>query len=250
MQPIKFESVDIGEHVRINDTLCPVVFSSPDTVYDTFKSGIINIANFWWGENRPLVNMQKAVNVVLYGDLAGYVYNRFSPVYVGLVYNNLSEPLQANLSEINDILEATEIPYTFINRRVHCHFLAGVPQGIPCFSIIHQRWVNPPVKRRFTFTMPEFCMVFPRYQQIIRENVESHSRHPNGEFTIEGCHQLEAYLKYLRSEARKDWLDSDEHEYNFDYLLYRTFCELGGERYFKKFLIESYNYNINELEQC
>ena len=93
-------------------------------------------------------------------------------------------------------------------------------------------------------------MVFPRYQQIIRENVESHSRHANGKFTIEGCHQLEGYLKYLRNEARQYWLNSDEHEYNFDYLLYRTFCELGGENYFQRYLAESYHYNINELEQC
>lgn len=250
LQAATTKRINLKQHICLNECLSPIIFDASGTMFDTVKTGFSHIANYVWWQNKCMFPVTAPQDIILFGDMAGYLYNKFTEVSLGIVITHVSQELAACFDNINAMLTPDEDAYKFINRSVHCYFLSEIPQNIPSYSIPRQRWLNHPVKRQLNYTIADFCRIFPLYQQTIRENVEACSRYPNGMFTIEGCHQLEAYLQYMRLEAKKALLESEEHEYNPDYLLWRTFCELGGENYFQRYLVESYNYNINELEQC
>ena len=249
MQPLKIKRLNIGRHVCVNAELCPVLFETRNLLFEPVQAGLKRIADFWWKQTKKIFTDIEPADVVIYGDLVGYVYNPFNEVSIGFLTELPPDCLQY-LDEINTTLVANEFRYKFITRPIHCRLLSQIPQGISCYSLIRKDWVTLPQKRTFNFTLDELCKAFPEYENIVHAFINSLPKHENGLLTIEGCRQLEDYLHNLRQKAVRAWESSEEHEYDLDYLLWRTFKEVGGVRYFTIYLADSYNHNINELEQC
>ncbi len=242
------EQINLYDHVRLNDGLCPVVFETEDKIFETVVSGFLRVVDFWWGDIQKLFDKFEYHDIIFYGDLAGYVYNQFSEVSLGLVAD-IPERMVEYLDKINETLVSNEVRYKFINRPMHCRLLMSVPEGIPAYSLQEQKWINRPVHRELPFSGEELCRSFADYQRNIHEYVRSLPKHENNILTIESCRQLEQFLQNQKQKAKEAWLYSAEHEYSLEYLLWRTFKEVGGVKYFTSYVADSYNYNINVLEQ-
>lgn len=243
------EKINLYQYVFLHDNLCPVIFETEDRIFKTVTDGLMRIVDFWWEDTRKMFADFTRKDVVIYGDLVGYVYNQFNEVSLGIVADMPSTAVEY-LDEINQALVANEVSYKFIHRPVHCRLLTAVPEGIPAFSLQDGQWINRPFHRPLTFSGQELCQAFADYQNNVHEFVSKLPKLENGFLTIESCHALEDFLDKLRQENREAWLHSPEHEASLDYLLGRTFKEIGGAKYFNSYLADSYNYNINVLEQC
>ncbi len=249
MFELKKTKLDLRSHIRVNKELCPVIFKDEQALFGTVQAGFMRIADFWWHQAKKIFGRYEVKDFVFYGDLAGYVYNRFNEVCLGVIVD-LPESVLPYLPAINRAMVANEFHYNFINRPVHCRLLAAAQKGEPCYSLAAKQWITPPQRREFSFGMRGFCRVFPMYQNDIHAYVEAQQKHNNNLLTIEGCRLAEEFLNLFEAKALEAKAQDTEHEYCLDYLLWRTFEEIGGVRYFKKYLADSYNYNLNELEQC
>lgn len=249
MAELQVKEINLQRHVSVNENLCPVVFETEDRLFDTVRDGLLRIAEFWWKQAVKIFPDFKQRDFVIYGDLVGYVYNPFSEASIGVIAD-ISPACLDYLEQINDTFVTTEFRYKFINRPVHCRLLPSVPEGIAFYSLKTQGWINRPVRRQFDFDNRDLCLAFASYQDAVHDYVRTLSKLDNGLLDIAGCHALEKYLRQAQQKAQNAWRNSPQHEYHQDYLLWRTFREVGGLRYFNKYLSDSYNYNINELEQC
>lgn len=243
------EKINLCRHICVNKTLCPVVFETDDKVFATVSAGLMRIADFWWRDIRIMFPGLERQDVFLCGDLAGYVYNCFSEVSVG-VLADLPVELRACLDSFNQALVDNEIDYKFINRPVHCRLYAEIPEALPAYSLLTGQWRNPPRKHALPLSGDALCQAFADYQKQIHDYVDALPKLENSSLSIKSCHELENFLKKLRQEGEQARQTAPEHEYSLKYLLWRTFNEIGGYKFFSGYLSDSYNYNINVLEQC
>ncbi len=249
MKDIKVKSFQITRYVCVNEGLCPAVFQDENKIFTPVQEGLERIADFWLRQTRKIFPEIKPKDIIIYGDLMGYVYNSLSEVSIGIL-SELPQECLPHIDDINETLVANEFAYKFLLRPIHCRLLPQLFTGIPSYSLSQKKWIIQPQRREFSFTTEELCQAFPEYQIGVHFFIDSLPKHENGLLTMESCKIVEKYLQDLEAEAMDLWKNSSEHEYNLGYLLWRTFKEVGGVRHFNLLLSKSYNYNINELEQC
>lgn len=243
------EKVNLKQHIYVNEELCPVIFQNDSVLFDTVQDGLLRIAKFWWQSARKMFSDFKLREMVLCGDLAGYVYNPFCEVSLGIVVD-IPAAVEPYLPEINFTMRVNEIKYKFINRPVHCRFLPAMPQDVPCYSLTNRCWVNHPRKRELSLNKEEICRAFADYQNEINVFLNSLPKLDNNLLTMESCRSLEKFLQEEYNKAETTRSESSEHEYDIRYLLWRTLGEIGAIKYLYTYLGDSYNYNVNVLEQC
>ena len=249
MEGEKIRPLNLKQHIYVNEELCPVVFQNEDKLFETVQDGLLRVAKFWWQSARKMFSDFKLQDMVFYGDLAGYVYNPFCEVSLGIVVDVPPE-IETYLPEINFTMLVNEIKYKFINRSIHCRFLAETPKEIPCYSLTKHCWLCRPQKKEISLNKEEICNFFSEYQNKLNNYVNKLPKLENNLLTMESCQLLEQYLQdeYKRAENIK--ATSSEHEYDINYLIYRTMREIGAMKYLYTYVGDSYNYNINVLNQC
>ena len=243
------EEYKIADHIMLQNQLCPVIFDEKGKMFETVLTGLQRIADYWWDSALEIFSDFKLKEVVLYGDIAGYIYNKKSEVWLGCIAetNNLAQPY---LERINEVFVATELPYKFIHRPVHCRFLTQPIEGIPTYSLTQNKWLITPQKREFNFTLQDFEISFQQYRENIHNLFNSLPKINNQFLTMDSCRKFKTFLEELEQKANYAWAKSDNHEYNLDYLHWRSFKEMKGIDYFETCIYNSLNYNVNVLEEC
>ena len=236
------------EYLIINSELSPVVFENADKLYDVVNKGLLKIAKFWWNDAKKIFSTFKLRDMVVYGDMITYLYNQHSEISLGIVAD-ISPKVLPYLEDINEAFVINELPYKFINRPVHCRFLPSFPSNAACYSLSNHCWINKAELRNFSFSFDEFDKAFEVYDNGFSQFVSSLPKHKNNLLTMDACQMLEDHLKLCYRECMSARIFDSEKEYSLKYLLGRTFIELGGFAKARKYIADSYNYNINVLQQ-
>ena len=108
------EEYKIAEHVIVQDQLSPVIFDENAKMFETVRTGLQRIADYWWDNALGIFPDFKLKEVVLYGDIAGYVYNKKSEEGKKLatsIQNSLNEAIQ---KEINRLKNEEKVDYIIL----------------------------------------------------------------------------------------------------------------------------------------
>lgn len=243
------KTANIQIYIQQNADLLKAIFDNQMQMYATVHAGLLKIAKKRWNDIKHMFSDFGLKDFIIYGDIASYVYNPKTEVSIGIVVSS-PEQVVPYLPQINFAFINHELPYKFIQRPIHCHILNEIPKNEPSYSLQSEKWINLPQKREYPFTMPEFYRSFEKYMDGLSDFIESLPKHKNKILTPEGVEALEDYLNRAKEKALTEKTNSVGGEYSKEYLLWRTFSDIGELDIMQKYAIDSYNYNINELNQC
>ncbi|MBE6445590.1 MAG: hypothetical protein E7019_06060 [Alphaproteobacteria bacterium] len=235
----------LEDHITRHQTLHKNVFNSVGYVPSSLCGLLNQIAEHWQHNVLKMFPKFTCQDVIIYGDFAGYLYNTYSEMYLGMV-GNFTPNETLFLDEINRVLVANELKYTFLGHPVHCHFIASIPPELSCYSIIQKKWINyPQIKEIDLLTLKKN---FTKYKNKISTYIKNLEKHDNNMLTVNSCAKLQKYLFSLETKAQNLLVHSDEHEYNQEYLFWRTYRNMQILQKDYDYLMNSYEYNYN-MEQ-
>ena len=232
----------IEDYITRHQTLHKNVFNNVGNVPSLLCDLLNQIAEHWQHRVMKMFPQFVCHDVVIYGDFAGYLYNAHSEMSLGIVRD--VAPGEINfLDEINRILVVDELKYTFLGHPVHCRFLAFIPPQLSCYSLTQKKWINYPQIKDVDIAL--FKKNYTKYKNKIVTYIKNLEKHSNNMLTIESCSNLQKYLFSLENKAQNLLVNSDEHEYNQEYLLWKTYKDTQMLQKNYDYLINSYDYNYN-----
>lgn len=242
------------KHLHNNRQLCGVLFDSRQQMFSYVRDKLINIAEFctntlWARDFRGI----KLKDVILYGSRATYLYEKTADLDLALIIELDNQQLAPQ--EVETILELLNFSYRnsryvfdILRHKIDYKFFTSIQPAPGMYSLFENRWLAEPIHRKLEYTPLDFLNEYCLYAQKIADFSDSRPRRNEAFLTMESCHELEQYLKNAEQKALAARL-TEPFEYNIEYQLFRALRYSHLYSYFQGFISDSYNYNINVLEQ-
>lgn len=242
------------KHLHNNRHLCGVLFDNRQQLFSYVRDKLIQIAEFCantlWARNFRGIKLKDAV---IYGSRATYLYEKSADLDLALIIE--FENQQQAPEEVEKILELFNLSYRnsryvfdILGHKIDYKFFTTLQPAPGMYSLFENRWLNEPIYRKMEFTPIDFLNEYCRYAEKVADFGDSRPRRNGAFLTMESCQQLEQYLNGLEQKALAARL-TEPFEYNIEYQLFRAlrYCRLYS--YYQAFISDSYNYNVNILEQ-
>ncbi len=242
------------KHLHNHNHLCGVLFDNKQQLFSYVRDKLIKVAEFCANTLlAPDFRGLRLKDAVICGSRATYLYNKEADLDLALIVELDNQ--RQNPEEAEKILKLLSFSYrnsryffNILNHKIDYQYYTSIQPVPGMYSLLDNRWIDEPVRRELAYTPGDFLEEYCRYAERLTDFADSRERRNGAFLTMESCRQLEQHLDNLQQQAIKARL-SAPFEYNIDFQLFQAIKYCGLYSYFQEFISDSYNYNVNILEQ-
>lgn len=230
-----------------NKTLAPEIFDGEEKLRPEVSQKLNEIADFIKNNLLAAVNKITINDIVICGNLSGYIYNSKSDLDLAIIIEKVpgAEPLITNL---NDLFRQRGFKFSIFGHRVDYGLCDTFVTGSN-YSILRNEWNLRPEHQEFTFDSEFFYSEYCRFDAEVHIIAKNLKKIKDSYFTLESCRIMTEYLDYLKENALQVKRHHPEHEYSLAFNLFRGMKHLGAYIHFRTLVKNSINYNHNLPEQ-
>lgn len=239
----------LGDITQRQNILCPDLFDRQQKLYPEAFVLLSNIADFVKQEVSKMFIGVSLKDVLLCGGIAGYLYNRNTEIDLVLLWeadeNMLSAAqLEEKLKMLNNSWQRRGFVFDIAGRNICYANYALMPGGSGIYSVQNCSWIKKPVLRDFTFSFSELQHNFAEYVGYVNRFMQALPKNKMMYLSVENAEKAEQLYYSLKNDALAAERNSLAEEYELTYLLYRAFVKSGEAQQLKKYITDSYVYNL------
>lgn len=245
------ENTEQKEFVRnlltVQPARCPDFFTKQDTLLPDVEKKLNEIGKFSIQKFLTPIKKAQVEDVMLCGNLCGFVYGETSDLDMAIIVNNFSGDFETTkhiLQTINLSILSRGFNFMIGKHPIDLFFIQR-EQLLANYSLTRSIWTNKPIKKTFNFDadfcFKQYCLFSREVHQVVHDLPKINDAF----LTPESCDILEKYLNYLKDRALKSKQNHPEHEYCLDYNLFRCLKHFGTYNHFREYIRDSRNFHAN-----
>lgn len=238
--------------MTVQDVLSPV-FYDEDKLKPNLRQAMLEVAlNMTNYFNDIFINIE-IDDIWLVGSLAGYLYNDLSDIDIFVNVRLKDKTLtpfefEEEFKYLAMGMKSNHMDFKILGRDIDCGIVCRTPNqyvdGI--YSILYNKWIQPPIKRQFDFTEDE---LFERAQKIsnsIDELMQSMPKDDCDAVSYENSNIAKIYGADFIRQAMQHKFKRPNHEYDIDYMAYRYIKKIGVIKQLMQYSSQSMQSNFNQ----
>lgn len=237
-----------------NCHLCQLLYDDNRELYPFERESLLRIADFYFQRVKNQIIGLELKDIVLCGGITSHIYNETTDIDLGLIVNlgsNISDSEEQRkfLKLYNPGYQSRGFNFCILNRKVDYGMVNYLHAGSGTYSILQNKWLSVPQYREFSFSLDEFYLEYCQFSSNVHDFAYSLERYHDSFLTLKSCKMLKEYLYNLRENALNSKVIHTEQEYCLDYCLYRCLKRFGVIAFFNQYIVDSYNYHLNVLNE-
>lgn len=219
--------------MTVQTSLSPVFYDN-DKLKPHLRKAMLNVAlNTTYYFNEIFRNVE-IDDIWLVGSLAGYLYNDMSDIDIFIsvrLKDHTLTPFQfeEEFKYLAMGMRKNLMDFRILGHDIDCGVVCRTPEqyvdGI--YSILFDKWVQPPIKRKFDFTEDELLKRAEEINSEINELMQSMPKDENDAVSYEDSKIAKAYGGDFVRQAMQHKFHRPNHEYDIDYMAYRFIKKLS-----------------------
>lgn len=236
----------------VQDVLSPQFYDDGNKLKPDIRQAMLDIAlNVASYFNNMFQNVE-IDDIWLVGSMAGYLYNDMSDIDLFInvkLKDNTLTPFQFE-EEYKYLalgMRTNNINYKIMGRDIDCGVVCRTPEqyvdGI--YSLLYNKWVQPPIKRKFDFTEDELYDSTCEADRKINHLMQEMPKDENSMISYEDSKIAKKYAGDFIRQAMQHKFKRPNHEYDINYMTYRYLKKLHRIQQLMNYSRDCMQYNFN-----
>ncbi len=244
------QKADYREYIKTllqhHEVLCPDIFDKNMVMLPEVFAKLNEIAQFMQDKILPSFKNFKILDIILCGNLCGYIYNDKTDIDLAIVFEKI-DGAQNLIKNINLSLPKRGFQFEIYGHRVDYGLVESFITGSN-YSLLRNEWNKKPEYRKFMFDFDYFYSKYCQFDAEVHLIVKNLEKEGDTFLTMESCRILTEYLDYLKENGLQLKRHHPEHEYSLDYNIFRCMKHMGTYNHFRNFVQDSINHHRNRLD--
>lgn len=237
---------------RKQGRLCPELFDGRGEMLPEASAILNDVAQFAAKEVLQAFIGVNWKDSLICGSTAGYLYNQESEIDLVNLWEIdpavlSSHELEDKLKLINDAMPNRGYSFKLKGRNIRYLNYAEMPGGSGLYSLKTRQWLKKPLDGNFKFTAEELFQRYRDYAENVNTFMRNLPKDAERFLSMDDARKAEDFYNRLKEDALRAERESLDQEYDFNYILYRSFVHTGEEAMLKNYIIGSYAHNLNQV---
>lgn len=236
----------------VQDVLSPDFYNSDNKLKPEIRKAMLDIAFNVVSYFNDMFENVEIDDIWLVGSMVGYLYNDMSDIdlFVNVkLKDHTLTPFQFE-EEYKYLalgMRNNHINYKIMGRDIDCGVVCRTPEqyvdGI--YSLLHNTWVQPPIKRKFDFSPEELYERTCEADQQINRLMSEMPKDENDMISYEDSKIAKKYAGDFIRHAMQHKFNQPNHEYDINYMTYRYLKKLHRIQQLMNYTRDCMEYNFN-----